>query len=212
MRGNLSVDILKGKLPNPKVLLVDGNADTIRAIAQGRADALVENVDFFLSFTKNYPNVKWRVLSDPIFVAYCGIGVRKNNEALREFLNVLLYDLHSSGTHQQHVEEAVRRADGRAGRRRSILLKPLAPAAHVDGIHVSIRRCLRAASLPAGRRARIPADRIPVVLGRDRHRHRGCDGARLWQSICAACHRRLCHVLHEHAGTGTDLPSLLRAP
>ena len=97
MRGNLSVDILKGKLPNPKVLLVDGNADTIRAIAQGRADALVENVDFFLNFTKNYPNVKWRVLSDPIFVAYCGIGVRKNNEALREFLNVLLYDLHSSG-------------------------------------------------------------------------------------------------------------------
>lgn len=97
MRGNLSVDILKRKLPNPKVLLVDGNADTIRAIAQGRADALVENVDFFRNFTKNYPNVKWRVLDDPIFVAYCGIGVRKNNEALREFLNVLLYDLHSSG-------------------------------------------------------------------------------------------------------------------
>jgi polar amino acid transport system substrate-binding protein len=97
MRGNLSVDILKRKLPNPKVLLVDGNADTIRAIAQGRADALVENVDFFLNFTKNYPNVKWRVLKDPIFVAYCGIGVSKNNEALRQFLNVLLYDLHSSG-------------------------------------------------------------------------------------------------------------------
>ncbi|HKS56287.1 MAG TPA: transporter substrate-binding domain-containing protein [Steroidobacteraceae bacterium] len=97
MRGNLSVDILKGKLPNSKVLLVDGNADTIRAIAQGRADALVENVDFFLNFTKNYPNVKWRVLKDPIFVAYCGIGVSKNNEALRQFLNVLLYDLHSSG-------------------------------------------------------------------------------------------------------------------
>lgn len=97
MRGNLSVDVLKGKLPNPKVLLVDGNADTIRAIAQGRADALVENVDFFLSFLKNYPNVKWRVLKDPLFVAYCGIGVSKGNEGLRDFLNVLLYDLHSSG-------------------------------------------------------------------------------------------------------------------
>ena len=62
------------------MLLVDGNADTIRAIAQGRADALVENVDFFLSFTKNYPNVKWRVLKDPIFVAYCAIGIRKSND------------------------------------------------------------------------------------------------------------------------------------
>jgi polar amino acid transport system substrate-binding protein len=97
MRGNLSVSILKEKLPEPKVLLVDGNADTIRAIAQGRADALVENVDFFLKFTDNYRNVKWRVLSDTIFVSYCGIGVGKNNNSLRNFLNILLYDLHSSG-------------------------------------------------------------------------------------------------------------------
>ncbi len=97
MRGNLSVDILKDKLPKPKILLVDGNADTIRAIAQGRADALVENVDFFLQFTTNYRNVKWRVLDNPIFVAYCGIGVGKSNKELRDFLNILLYDLHSSG-------------------------------------------------------------------------------------------------------------------
>lgn len=97
MRGNLSVDILRDKLPKPKILLVDGNADTIRAIAQGRADALVENVDFFLKFTSNYRNVNWRVLDDPFFVAYCGIGVGKSNDELRDFLNILLYDLHSSG-------------------------------------------------------------------------------------------------------------------
>lgn len=97
MRGNLSVDMLKDKLPKPKVLLVDGNADTIRAIAQGRADALVENVDFFINFTKLYRNIEWRVLRDPIFIAYCGIGVGKGNRELRDYLNVLLYDLHSSG-------------------------------------------------------------------------------------------------------------------
>ena len=97
MRGNLSVSILKEKLPKPKVLLVDGNADTIRAIAQGRADALVENVDFFLNFLKNYRNVNWRVLDDRIFVAYCSIGVGKGNEELRNYLNILLYDFHSSG-------------------------------------------------------------------------------------------------------------------
>ena len=97
MRGNLSVSILKDMLPKPKVLLVDGNADTIRAIAQGRADALVENVDFFLKFTNNYRNVKWRVLSEPIFVAYCGIGIGKNNDSLRNYLNILLHDLHTSG-------------------------------------------------------------------------------------------------------------------
>ena len=98
MRGNLSVSILKEKLPKPKVLLVDGNADTIRAIAQGRADALVEYVDFFLNFLKNYRNVNWRILDDRIFVAYCGIGVGRANDNLRHYLNILLYDLHSSGS------------------------------------------------------------------------------------------------------------------
>ncbi|MDH4108287.1 MAG: transporter substrate-binding domain-containing protein [Gammaproteobacteria bacterium] len=97
MRGNLSVEILKDKLPKPKVLLVDGNADTIRAIAQGRADALVENVDFFLNFLKNYRNVTWRVLDDPIFVAYCSLGVGRPYQDLVNFLNVLLFDMHSSG-------------------------------------------------------------------------------------------------------------------
>lgn len=97
MRGNLSVELLRDRLPNPSVLLVDGNADVIRAIAQGRADALVENVDFFIRFTENYRNVNWRVLTDPIYVAYCSIGVGRGNNNLIDFLNILLYDLHSSG-------------------------------------------------------------------------------------------------------------------
>lgn len=97
MRGNLSVQILKEKLPAPKVLLVDGNADAIRAIAQGRADALVENVDFFLAFTKNYRRVNWRVLDDPIFVAYCAAGIARGNDELRSVLNVLFFDMHMSG-------------------------------------------------------------------------------------------------------------------
>ena len=97
MRGNLSVELLRDRLPNPSVLLVDGNADVIRAIAQGRADALVENVDFFIRFTENYRNVNWRILTDPIYVAYCSIGVGMGNDNLIDFLNILLYDLHSSG-------------------------------------------------------------------------------------------------------------------
>ena len=102
MRGNLSVELLRDRLPSPSVLLVDGNADTIRAIAQGRADALVENVDFFIRLTENYRNVNWRVLNDPIFVAYCGIGVGKGNNELRDYLNILLFDLHSTGFINEH--------------------------------------------------------------------------------------------------------------
>jgi polar amino acid transport system substrate-binding protein len=98
MRGNQSVEILREKLPLPRRLLVDGNADTIRAIAQGRADALVENTDFFLGFTKLYPQIEWRVLPDPIFAALCGIGVAKGNDSLRDALDIILYRMHSDGT------------------------------------------------------------------------------------------------------------------
>ena len=96
MRGNWSVDFLKEKLPKAKVLLVEANADTVRSIAQGRADALVENIDFFMAFTKNYPDIKWKTLNDTIFTNYDSIGVSKGNDGLKQFLNVLLYDLHSS--------------------------------------------------------------------------------------------------------------------
>jgi His/Glu/Gln/Arg/opine family amino acid ABC transporter permease subunit len=98
MRGNQSVSVLEEKLPLAGRLLVDGNADTIRAIAQGRADALVENVDFFLGFTRNYPDVKWRVLPEPIFTAWCGIGLAKGNEPLRAAIDTALIALHRDGT------------------------------------------------------------------------------------------------------------------
>jgi His/Glu/Gln/Arg/opine family amino acid ABC transporter permease subunit len=97
MRGNQSVALLQEKLPRPRRLLVDGNADTIRAIAQGRADALVENTDFFIGFTRQYPAIGWRVLPDPIFVSWCAIGVARGNDGLRAALDAILYRLHRNG-------------------------------------------------------------------------------------------------------------------
>ncbi|WP_431300246.1 transporter substrate-binding domain-containing protein [Tabrizicola sp. BL-A-41-H6] len=98
MRGNWTVDWTAENMPAVKVELVDTMADTVRLVAQGRADAIVENIDFFMAFTKNYPDVKWRVLPDPIDVAYCAIGVSQGNENLAEVLNIALFNLHSSGT------------------------------------------------------------------------------------------------------------------
>lgn len=97
MRGNWTVDWLGQNMPAAKLELVDTMADTVRLVGQGRADAIVENIDFFMAFTKNYPDVKWRVLPDPIDVAYCAIGVSQGNENLTEVLNIALYNLHSSG-------------------------------------------------------------------------------------------------------------------
>jgi polar amino acid transport system permease protein len=57
----------------------------------------VENVDFFIGFTKNYPDVRWQVLSDPIFVAYCAIGIAKGNQGLQDYVDGALFELHSRG-------------------------------------------------------------------------------------------------------------------
>jgi polar amino acid transport system substrate-binding protein len=97
MRGNWTVGWIEENMPNVELELVDTLADTVRLVGQGRADAIVENIDFFMAFTKNYPDVNWRVVEEPIFVAYCAIGVQQGNENLTEVLNIILFDLHSSG-------------------------------------------------------------------------------------------------------------------
>ena len=98
MRGNWTVEWTEENMPSANIELVDSLADTVRMVAQGRADAIVENIDFYMAFTENYPDVKWRVVEEPIFVAYCAIGVSQGNENLTEVLNIALYNLHSEGT------------------------------------------------------------------------------------------------------------------
>jgi len=105
MRGNWTVDYLKQNLPNAKLELVDSIADTVRLVAQGRADAIVENIDFFMAQTKNYPDIKWKTLPNPIDVGYCGIGVGRGNYPLRDALNIILYNLHSGNVVNQEWEK-----------------------------------------------------------------------------------------------------------
>jgi polar amino acid transport system substrate-binding protein len=68
----------------------------VRLVAQGRANAIVENIDFFMRHTTNYPDVKWVVLPDPIDVGYCAIGLQQGSYPLRDVLNIVLYGLHAS--------------------------------------------------------------------------------------------------------------------
>lgn len=105
IRSSWVIDWQKQNMPNAKQEVVDTIPDTVRLVAQGRADAIVENIDFFMSYTKNYADVKWKVLADPIDVGYCAIGVGKGNYALRDVLNIVLYNLHSGGTVNQLWEK-----------------------------------------------------------------------------------------------------------
>ena len=122
MRGNWTVDWLKQNLPNAKVSLTDTIADTVRLVGQGRADAIVENIDFFMAQTKNYPDVKWKVLPKTIDVSYDSIGVGRGNYPLRDALNIVLYSLHSGGFRQRHLAEVVWRAHAGEGRGEPVFL------------------------------------------------------------------------------------------
>ena len=99
VRGDVPTQWTRKNVPKSKELLVESGADVIRAIAQGRADGTIAIIDNWLKFTPNYPNVKWRVVPETIYLGYWGIGVRRGNDGLRRWLNVWLYDHQSKNKH-----------------------------------------------------------------------------------------------------------------
>jgi len=96
VRGTTPVKLIKDKLPNAQLLILDNYPDAVRSMAQGRADALIDVLDFVLSYTKNY-TTKWRVLATPIDVGYDCLGIKKGNTALTQRLNKEIGILHASG-------------------------------------------------------------------------------------------------------------------
>ena len=98
VRGTTGVAFIKDNLPKAKVLLLDNHPDVVRALSQGRGDAVIDIIDFMGKFIEKYPEVKWNILKEPCGeVDYCGLGVAKGNETLRLWLNVVLFDLHNTG-------------------------------------------------------------------------------------------------------------------
>lgn len=96
VRGTTPVKLIQDNLPKAQLLLLDNYPDAVRSIAQGRSDALIDVLDFMLSYTKQYP-VKWRVVDAPIEVDYDCVGVKKGNTALTERLNKEIAAMQKSG-------------------------------------------------------------------------------------------------------------------
>ncbi len=97
VRGTTPLAFIKANIPNAKVTLLDNYPDAVRALAQGRGDALIDVIDYMGRYMKNY-DVKWKVLKEPLgSVDYDCIGVAKGNDSLRRWLNVALFSLEQSG-------------------------------------------------------------------------------------------------------------------
>lgn len=97
VRGTTPIDFIKASVPQAKLLLLDNYPDAVRALAQGRGDAMIDVVDYLGNFTKNY-QVDWKILKQPIgSVDYDAIGVAKGNDTLRNWLNIALFSLSENG-------------------------------------------------------------------------------------------------------------------
>ena len=104
-RGCTPAKFVEDNLPKAKQILVEGAADMVRTVAQGRADGLVANLDFYPVLMSNYPDVNWVILPDIIKTAYNGIGLEKGNRGLQTWLNQALWEIQNEGLHDQLWEK-----------------------------------------------------------------------------------------------------------
>lgn len=96
VRGATPVKLVQEKLPKAQLLLLDNYPDAVRAIAQGRADAMIDVMDFMTEHTAKH-KIDWRIVEAPIDVYFCAIGVQKGNDALREKLSGAIKEMHRNG-------------------------------------------------------------------------------------------------------------------
>jgi len=96
VRGTTPIKFIEENLPEAEVLLLDNYPDVIRALAQGRGDAMLDVVDFVGEHMNNH-EVDWKVVETPVDIYYCSLGVAKGNYTLRDWLNVALFELHRDG-------------------------------------------------------------------------------------------------------------------
>jgi polar amino acid transport system substrate-binding protein len=97
VRGTVGIPWIQANAPQAQVTLLDNYPDTFRALAQGRADAMVDVFESVVVPMRNVQNVKWKVLDEVLSGTWVAIGVQKGNASLRDFLNVALFEMHRNG-------------------------------------------------------------------------------------------------------------------
>jgi polar amino acid transport system substrate-binding protein len=96
VRGTIGVPWIQANAPQARVTLLDNYPDAMRALAQGRGNAMVDVADG-LRVQMSAQNVAWKVLPDVLASFYPCIGVQKGNFTLRDWTNVAIFDMHASG-------------------------------------------------------------------------------------------------------------------
>jgi polar amino acid transport system substrate-binding protein len=105
VRGTVGVPWIQANAPQAQVTLLDNYPDCFRALAQNRADAMVDVAESVVIPMRNFQGVPWRILDEVLASFWVGIGVQKGNTTLRDALNVVLFELHRGGFVNQTWEK-----------------------------------------------------------------------------------------------------------
>jgi polar amino acid transport system substrate-binding protein len=96
VRGTVGVPWIQNNAAQAQVTLLDNYPDCFRALAQGRADAMVDVAESVVIPMRNFP-VQWKILDQVLASFWVGIGVQKGNTTLKDVLNVILFEMHREG-------------------------------------------------------------------------------------------------------------------
>lgn len=93
VRGTTPIPWIAANLPQAKVLLLDNHPDVLRAVSQGRADAVVDDLASLGQIAKSI-DAKWQPLEGHANeVDWDCIGVNKADVSLLRWLNVALFSM-----------------------------------------------------------------------------------------------------------------------
>ena len=96
---------MKDNLPNADLMLVETRLTWFAPVAQGRADGLVANLDFYPVLLNNYPDTNWSFCPMSSRPPIARSAVAKGNHTLQSFLNIALWEIQSVGLHDQLWEQ-----------------------------------------------------------------------------------------------------------
>jgi len=98
VRGTTPVKFIQEQLPKAQLLALENWTDALRAVAAGRATALVADPAFYATLLPNFPNTRWKTLKGAAGpVSYDCLGLQRGNTTLKNWVNVAIFSMAKEG-------------------------------------------------------------------------------------------------------------------
>jgi len=105
MKGAWQIDWFEKNMPDVKLLKLDNVSDGLQALLQKRADGFAHDFAILVGIAKK--NASTELVGELYQIGYRGIGVRKGDTALRDYVNAAIKSANDSGKIAEWVKQFV---------------------------------------------------------------------------------------------------------